>query len=68
MIPAPFFIDAGFTMEEYWGAVDEFLATYNRLVLASLKEGHKKSADSTATAGTSAAEQPRVPASAASQL
>ncbi len=66
--PAPFFIDAGFTMKEYWRAMDDYLTTYNSLVLAFLNEGHNKSPEPTRDSVTPAAGAPGAPPSGAAHL
>lgn len=45
--PPPFFVDQSFSIEEYWEAVDHFLAKYNQLVLDARMDQHNQSAYST---------------------
>ncbi len=50
--PAPFFVGVDFTITDYWNAVEEYLTTYNRLVLDYLINQPNQALEPTAIAVT----------------
>ncbi|MEX0362618.1 MAG: hypothetical protein AB3N10_16705 [Allomuricauda sp.] len=55
--PSPFFLDADFTLEEYWEAVEKFLVDYNKLLLEHIKSRHNQSLEVTPLADARGAPQ-----------